>query len=328
MVDLSTNYLGLKLKNPIIVGSCDLCSSVQGVLDLEHAGAGAVVLKSLFEEQILREISSMEDSTQESVYGAEGAEYLSYFVKENRVEGYLKLITDAKHALSIPVIPSISCLSAGEWTAFASRVEEAGADALEVNMFIMPSDPDQSSADLEALYLKVARDVKEAVSIPVSLKISSYFSGMANFLIKLSRTDVDGLVLFNRFYSPDIDLKRIKISSGGVYSTPDEFRLPLRWTAILSDRISCDIAATTGVHDGDAALKAILAGATAVQVASTLYHNGPQQLEVMLEGIRAWMNANNYDSLGQFRGKLSQGKVATPQLYERAQFMKYFHERG
>ena len=324
MTDLSILYAGLELKNPVIAGSSPITGSLDGIRELEKNGAAAVVLKSLFEEEILMEADSMSDSGAGVSYQGEAEDYLNYYVRQNSVDAYLKLIGDSKKNVSIPVIASINCVSDREWTSFASRVQDAGADALELNMFILPSDPNQKGEDLEKLYFAIVKKVLEQVSIPVALKIHSYFSGMANMAASLSSTGIKGLVLFNRFYSPDMDLNSMEITSSGVYSTPAELAMPLRWTGILYDRVNCDLAVSTGVHDSSGVIKSVLAGAAAAYVVTALYKMGTAHIGTMLGGIEKWMKGKGYKSCADFRGLLSQRQIRDPQLYERAQFMKHF----
>jgi dihydroorotate dehydrogenase (fumarate) len=234
------------------------------------------------------------------------------------------LIKGAKKEVAIPVIASISCMSDGEWIDYAKRVEEAGADAIELNMFILPSDSSIDGKQIEQVYFDVAKNIKESVNIPVSLKLSSYFSGLADTLVKLSKQGIDGLVLFNRFYTPDIDLDNEKVVSANLYSTPTDNGNTLRWVSILSGQVKCDIAASTGIHDGKTVIKNILAGANAVQVASVLYSKGLSVVPEMLNELEAWMVSKNYSNLSSIIGKLNSNKIKQPMMYERAQFMKYF----
>jgi dihydroorotate dehydrogenase (fumarate) len=307
-VDLSTNYMGLKLKNPIIASSSGLTDSVEKVKKLEEAGVSAVVLKSIFEEQILREINSLGVN---NMYGSfqDAESYVSFYTKEHNLSDYIELIKGAKKEVAIPVIASISCMSDGEWIDYAKRVEEAGADAIELNMFILPSDSSIDGKQIEQVYFDVAKNIKESVNIPVSLKLSSYFSGLADTLVKLSKQGIDGLVLFNRFYTPDIDLDNEKVVSANLYSTPTDNGNTLRWVSILSGQVKCDIAASTGIHDGKTVIKNILAGANAVQVASVLYSKGLSVVPEMLNELEAWMVSKNYSNLSSIIGKLNSNKI-------------------
>jgi len=327
MVDLKTNYLGLNLNNPIIIGSSGLTDSAEKIKNLEQNGAAAVVLKSLFEEEITLEYEKIVSEEAPKRYKDEFLDYLDYRIKEENIKNYISLISDAKKAVDIPVIASVNCASRHEWTNFAKELQEAGADALEVNLFVLPTDINKSAEDHEKLYFEVVEHLLDKIKIPVALKISYYFSNLALMIKKLSETGIKGLVLFNRFYSPDIDLEKMQVTTTNVLSHPDELAIPLRWISIMSNRVGCDLAASTGVHSGDAAVKQILAGANAVQVVSSIYNNGPEKIQNMLKDIKKWMIAKEYQTLEDFRGLLSQAGSGNPSLYERVQFMKYFSDR-
>ncbi len=323
MLDVKTKYMGLELKNPLIVGSSGLTKSIDNIIKFEKYGAAAVVLKSLFEEQIKYEINKVH-THQDSMFSyPEAEDYISNYARHNSLEEYLNLIREAKAKVSIPIIASINCVSASEWTSFAKKIQEAGADALELNAFILPSDFHRSAAENEEMYFKIIEEVKKQVTIPIALKIHHYFSALAQTAQKLSWTGISGLVLFNRFFAPDIDLDNMKVVATNLYSKPEDIAMSLRWVAILSGNVQCDIAATTGVHDGKGLVKQLLAGAKAVQVCSTLYKNGFQQIELMLQYLSEWMEKNNYTSVDQFRGKMSHRKTDNPAAYQRVQFMKH-----
>jgi len=328
-MDLSTTYLGLKLKNPIIAGSSGLTNSIADLKKIEAEGAGAVVLKSIFEEEIVMELEETfsQMSSQGFIY-PETMEYFDYDAIEDTLSKYLKLISDAKKELSIPVIASINCVTAQKWTSFAHDIQEAGADAIELNAFILPSDFNRSTTDFEQVYFDIVSEVKKQVTIPVALKVGYFFSNLGPFLQKLSHSGVDGLVLFNRFYNPDFDIDKMIVTASNVLSSPEEVSTSLRWIAILSERSGCDLAASTGIHDGGAVVKQLLAGAKAVQVASALYKNGFGHISVMLSQLEDWMEAHDYASIDLFRGKLSQSRSKNPAAYERVQFMKYFRDRS
>ena len=324
MADIKTNYLGLELRNPVIVGSSGLTNSVEKVVELEKAGAGAVVLKSLFEEQINYHTHKTV-SQSESIYAyPEAEDYISNYTKENDVSNYLKLIRDSKQNVSIPVIASINCVSSAEWISFAKRIEEAGADALELNIFVLPSDPKRTTEDNEKVYFDIAMEIIKEVSIPVAIKLSYYFSGLAKTMLKLSWTGIKGLVLFNRFFSPDIDIDKFVVTATNVFSSPEELSTSLRWVAMLSDRVHCDIAASTGVHSGEDVVKQLLAGAKAVQVASSIYKNSNTIIKEMTVFLESWMQKHNFSTTSDFIGKMSFKKTENPAAYERVQFMKYF----
>jgi dihydroorotate dehydrogenase (fumarate) len=321
MLDFTTEYMGLKLKNPIIVGSSGLTNSVESIKKLEANGAAAVVLKSLFEEQILSEIESLKGD--QSLH-AEEADYVRVYTRQHNLDEYLKLVSDAKKAVSIPIIASINCVSSSEWTTFAKRLQEAGADGIELNMFIMPGNINQKSEEIEQIYFDIIKEVNKQVTIPIAAKIGFYFTGMANMVHNLSIRNTAAVVLFNRFHRPDIDLKKMEMTSADIFSTPQENVLSLRWIGMLSDAVGCDLASTTGIHDGLTVIKNLLAGAKVVQVATSLYKNGPEQIGEMLKEMEAWMNEKGYKSISDIIGKLSQGAIKDPILYERSQFMKYF----
>jgi len=325
MVNLETTYMGLKLKNPLIVGSSGLTNSVENIIEIEKNGAAAVVLKSLFEEQInfAAHKTFMQDELQ-NMY-PEADDYIRHYTRENDVAKYLDLIKKAKEAVHIPIIASINCISGSkEWTGFAKKIEDAGANGLELNVFVMPSNPDKSSADNEKIYFEIIDQVLKTVNIPVALKISYYFSSLAKTVTELSWKGIKGIVLFNRFFSPDIDIENFEVKTSNVFSTPAELALSLRWVAMLSAHVKCDIAASTGVHDGKAIVKQLLVGAKAVQIASVLYKKGFKEIGSMLEQLENWMERKNFTSIDQFNGKMSIDKAENPAAFERVQFMKHF----
>ncbi|HSV88920.1 MAG TPA: dihydroorotate dehydrogenase-like protein [Bacteroidales bacterium] len=326
MINLSTTYMGLGLKSPVIVGSSGLTRDVGNLVEMESKGAGAVVLKSLFEEQIKFEIMKVFSHQDVASSYSEAEDYIRNYAMTHALEEYLNLIRQAKKSLQIPVIASINCVSAREWTSFAKNIEDAGADALELNVFVIPTDIDKGSGDYENLYFEIVEKVKKVIKIPLALKISSHFSAMAGIIKKLSWTGVNGIVLFNRFFSPDIDIDKNKMISSGVFSSPDEITTSLRWIGILAGRVQTDLCASTGVHDGEGVIKQLLAGAKAVQVCSTLYKNGIGQLEFILNDLKDWMQRNKYSKIGDFNGKMSFKKGDNPAAYHRVQFMKYFAE--
>jgi dihydroorotate dehydrogenase (fumarate) len=318
--------MGLELACPVIVGSSSLTDSVEGVVDCARAGAGAVVLKSVFEEQILAEVEGLRETSRATYRHPEAADYITRYGRENAVGAYIDLIRGAKDAVDIPVIASIHCVSAGAWTGFANRVELAGADALELNVFVMPSDPGQGGREIEQIYFDVASAVKRNVSIPVALKIGSYFSALAETITRLSR-EADGLVLFNRFYRVDFDIEKLQLIPGGRLSSPDEITRPLRWISILSAAVDCDLAATTGAHDGEGVTKLLLAGARAVQMCSALYTHGVGHIGRVLDDVRTWMERHGHATVDDFRGTMSRDSSEDPAAYERVQFMKVSRER-
>ena len=327
MKDLKTTYLGLELKNPIIVGSSELSNSVDHIINLANAGAGAVVIKSLFEEQIMMDVDAERTNNMFETYG-HIEDYVGYYLKEHSINEHLNLIKKAKEAVDIPIIGSINCVSSSEWMNFAKRFEDAGADALEINLFIMPANIDMDSKEIEAIYMDIATQLPAKINIPVSLKLSSYFSGMANFMVKLSQTDIKGMVLFNKFYNLAIDIENEKLTSRTIYSMPEDNSNTLRWVGMLNGKVDCDLAASTGIHTGNDVISNILVGANAVQLVSSLYNNGLGQIEKVKQELSTWMEKKGYEKLSDFRGKLSQVSQKNPMLFERAQFMRYFADSG
>ncbi len=327
-MDLSVNYLGLKIKSPVVVGSSGLTSSIINLKKIEKSGAGAVVLKSIFEEEIYHEYQSI--IRKESKEDDENLGYLDYYdykIKEDNIKKYLKLIEDAKSIIDIPVIASINCTCSYEWSFFAKKIQEAGADALEVNLFILPSDFSKTAQEIEAIYFRLVEKIKQDLNIPVAIKISYYFSNLAGFVKKLSNTEIDGLVLFNRFFHPDIDIDNFTITPSNVLSHSSDLAISLRWMAIFHGRVGCDLIASTGVHDGASVIKEILAGADAVQIVSSLYKNGIEYLEEIITDLRIWMGKHGFEKIDDFKGKMSQVNSPNPAEYERVQFMKYFDDQ-
>ena len=324
MADLTTTYLGLQLKNPIIAASSGLTENLKSIQELEKNGAAAIVLKSIFEEEITHEYEALTKEAEHLGYNAEHLDYFDYQIREKNITRYIQLIKEAKASVDIPIIASINCFSTHEWEYFAQNCEKAGADALELNIFILPSDVGLQSDMVEKKHLEIIEKIKSKVNIPVSIKISPYFSNLGAMIQKLSKTGIDGLVLFNRFFSPDIDIEKLELTSSFVFSNPDEIALSLRWISIISKKVECDLAASTGIHDGEGVIKQILAGANTVQLASVLYKNGTTVITDMLQTIEEWMDKKGFDSLSHFRGLLSQTESSNPSMYERVQFMKYF----
>jgi dihydroorotate dehydrogenase (fumarate) len=323
MTDLTTNYLGLTLKNPLVAGSCGLTGSLVKIKELAAAGVGAVVLKSLFEEQIEADLKSNLDVYQTDY--PEAYDYIKEYTRDSAVSDYLDLISDAKKEIDIPVIASLNCVTAAEWTGFAKRIAKAGADALEINISLLPSDPRKLCSDYEQIYFDVITKVTDGLSIPIALKMSSYSSSLASLVSRLFWTGkVAGFVLFNRYYRPDIDINTMTLTSAGIFSEPGEITTPLRWVALLSGMIETDFAASTGVHDGAGAVKMILAGARVVQVVSTIYQNGSEQATKIIADLETWMQSHSFDRPDQFRGRLSYKFGSDQSAFERIQFMKHY----
>jgi len=323
MTDLSVKYLGLELKNPIIIGSSGLTNSVEKILELEKHGASAVVLKSLFEEQILAE-SAIRIDRDES-FGYDVHDYISNYTRNHKLGDYLSLIKEAKAKTSIPIIASINCVSDLEWTSFAGKIEEAGADALEINLSLLPSNHELRGVQNEEMYFDILEKVRAATKLPLAVKMSRYSGGLANLIKRIGWSKlVDGIVLFNRYYSPDIDIEKMQIVHTNVFSTPHEISTSLRWVAISSSFLDIDLAATTGVHSGGDVVKQILAGANVVEIASVIYKNGPEYLSTMIADMKSWMERHKYENLIRFRGLMSYDSTKETAAYERIQFMKHF----
>lgn len=323
-MDLSTRYMGLKLKHPLVASASPLSGSIDGMKRLEDGGAAAIVMFSLFEEQIHHENETFDHLME---VGTESfAESLSYFpaVEDYHVgpESYLSLLRMASEALDIPIIASLNGVSSEGWCDYARQLEQAGAKGLELNVYYIPADLTVTGREVEERYLAVLRSVKEVVSIPVAMKLSPYFSAMGHMARQLEQAGADGLVLFNRFYQPDFDLEKLAVLPSLELSTSAEIRLPLLWLAILHGRLRCSLAATTGVHSAGEVIKYLLAGADVVMSTSALLKHGPEHLGKLLEGLRSWMQAQGFSNLNQLRGVLSQRKVENPTAFERANYLK------
>lgn len=332
MADLTTKYLGLTLRNPIIIGSSGLTDNVEKLVELEKNGAAAVVLKSLFEEQILLEADYKLKQAEKNdlIYSdfSETFDYIDTHIKEKELNNYIELIKEAKKRINIPVIASINAVTTSEWTGFAKQIEDAGADALELNIFVMPFSFDKDCNENEDTYYSVLRKVKEAVNIPVAVKISPYFANLGKVITKLEENGADAIVMFNKFSSPDIDINMQKLIHADVLSKPSDIFNSLRWISLSANRVKVDLAASTGIHDGEAVIKQLLAGATVTQVVSTIFSNGPQRVNEMLNFMHDWMDEKGHNYIDQFRGNLSSSASDNPETYERVQFMKYFSEIG
>jgi dihydroorotate dehydrogenase (fumarate) len=340
MANLSTNYMGLTLRNPIIAGSSGLTNTLDELKKIADKGAGAVVLKSIFEEQIRHETEKMiqgqsgsiepmskgyQDILSQRPYDyAEAFGYIADFAREHTLKDYLTFIETAKKTIDIPVIASINCVTPYDWHYFARRIQSAGADALELNVYVLPSNPVKSSQDNESIFFDVAKAVLQQVSLPVSVKVSYYFSGLSKTLIDLSNTGIKGLVLFNRPFHPDINIDTQEITSTNLLSHPSEYAHALRWIAILSGRAGCDLAASTGIHDYEAVVKHLLAGATAVQLASVLYKHGFDAIANILKDLEKWMDDKGYSTIDEFRGNMNQARQENPAVYDRVQFMRLY----
>lgn len=324
MADLKTNFAGLTLKSPVIAGSCGLTADIEKLREMENNGAGAVILKSVFEEQIRMDVQKMTGNSNSSEEG----DYLRNYVRANTLQQYIGLVKDAKKNIDIPVIASINCIADGEWVSFAKELEQAGADALELNVFALPLDEFKESAETENIYYSVVKHLRSQVKLPLIVKISHYFTNLPTFVAKLKAFGADAVTLFNRFYEPDIDIEQLAVGVAPVFSLPEDLRTTLRWTGILAGKNpQLQISASTGVHDGEAVVKMLLAGAATVQVCSVLYEKGIETIRSMNRFVASWMDRHAFRDIGQFRGKLSYGGMENAARYERAQFMKYFSDR-
>jgi dihydroorotate dehydrogenase (fumarate) len=326
-MDLTTQYLGLRLRSPLVASASPLSERIDNIKRLEDAGAGAVVLYSLFEEQLRADQAALDHHLTAHTYSY--AEALTYFPEPAEFtfgpEDYLEHIRKAKEAVDIPIIASLNGTSVGGWTRYARHMAQAGADALELNLYALPIDFYRSSVEVEQDYLDVLRLVKAAVTIPVAVKLSPFFSNMAFMARRFDETGADGLVLFNRFYQPDLDLETLEVWPNVRLSTSQTLRLPLRWIGILYDRIQADLAGTGGVHEGRDALKLLMAGANVTMLASALLRHGIGHLSLIEQQMRHWMEEHEYESIEQLRGSLSQKHCADPAAFERAQYIRTLH---
>ncbi len=322
MVTLETTFAGLKLKNPLIAASSGLTNSLKKIKELDDAGIGAVVLKSLFEEQI----ESHSDKLAQLTDYPEAADYINTYVEMNHMEKYLDLIRSVKAECAMPVVASINCYKQSRWIDFARSVQDAGADALELNLFLLNAG-EYGDTWLEESYVNIVRELKKQLSIPLVIKMAKNISNLPGLVAKLKALGADGVVLFNRFYQLDIDITNMEIVSGPVFSNPSDFSETLRWTAIVSGRVpDFDIACSYGVHSWEDAVKGILAGAGGIQLCSMLYEQGATAVAEMITCMEEWMEQNNYETIDAFKGKLNYANIKSPSLYERVQFMKYFSD--
>ncbi len=323
-MDLTTNYLGLQLRNPIVASSSPLSHTIDSIRRLEDAGAAAVVMYSLFEEQIGFDSYYIDYHLTQGIDSY--AESISYFpdMQSYNVgpDDYMNLIRKAKEAVNIPIIGSLNGASVGGWTDYAALIEEAGADALELNVYYVPTNVEISGIEVEVLYLDILEAVKQVVTIPIAVKLSPFFSSIANMASRLADRGADGLVCFNRFYQPDFDLENLEVKPRLVLSNSNELRLPLRWVAILYGRISCDLAITSGIHTSEDVIKALMAGAQVTMMASELLQNGVRRIGQVLNELMTWLNEHEYESFMQMIGAMSQKHCAEPAAFERANYMK------
>ncbi len=326
-MDISTSYLGLKLKSPIVPSAGPLSEDIGNIRQMEDAGAGAVVLYSLFEEQI--EHDSLELDYQTSIHSESYAEATSYFPEpfEYKLgpEEYLKHITKIKSSVDIPVIASLNGKSIGGWIDYAKQIEQAGADALELNIYFLATSTEQKSEELEKKYAHIVKRVTSEIKIPVAVKMHPFFSSVAHMAKELTQAGASGLVLFNRFYQPDIDLEKLEVVPNVLLSTPMAMRLPLRWIAILYGKVKADLAATSGVYSEEDVIKMVMAGASVTQMLSALLKFGIGHIADVTTRLKIWMEENEYESLNQMRGSISYKNVDDPSKYERVNYMKVLH---
>ncbi len=324
MVDLTTNYLGLSLKNPIVASASPLSKKVDSVRRMEDAGIAAVVMYSLFEEQIVHESLALDHYLNQGTYTY--PESLTYFPDMEHYnvgpESYLELIQRIKQAVEIPVIGSLNGISKTGWIDYAKKIQEAGADALELNMYAVPTDADVSASELEKARIELIREIRGQIHIPLAVKLSFFFTSLPHFAKHCVEAGANSLVLFNRFMQPDLDIETLDVVPNPQLSTSAELRLPLRWVALLYGRVQADLALTTGVHAAADALKAVMAGANVAMMASELIAHGPARVTTILEEMQTWMADYEYESISQMRGSMSQKAIAEPAAFERAQYMK------
>jgi dihydroorotate dehydrogenase (fumarate) len=323
-MNLTTTYMGLTLRTPLVVSASPLSETIDNIRRMEAAGASAIVLQSLFEEQIRLERYELH---WHMTSGTESyPEALSYFPDPQELyvgpEAYLKQVEEAKRAATVPVIASLNGSASGAWTTFAKQIQNAGADALELNLYNIPTDANLSGADLEERYLEIVRAVRAEITIPLAIKLSPFFTNMANMAKRLDESGANGLVLFNRFYQPDIDLESLEAVSNVFYSTPMAMRLPLRWIAILYDRVGASLAATGGIHRGTDALKMLMAGADVTMLCSVLMRHGIDHIKVIEQEMVSWLREHDYKSIEQLKGSLSHKNCPNPSAFERAQYMR------
>ncbi len=324
MADLRTQYLGLELRNPLIVSSSGLTDSVVKIKRLEEHGAGAVVVKSIFEEQIQRE-GYKTIIEQKGVSCPDSDFYLKFISQSDAIDNHLRLIAEAKKETTIPIIASINCISIDEWVNYARKIESAGADALEINVFFFPNDKDFRSEDYERIYSDLVLKLQALVKIPISVKIAPNFTNLLHMVDQIFYRGAKGVVLFNKFFEPDIDIETMEFKPAHLFSLATDIYRTIRWTGIISSQVEgIDIAASTGVHDGQGAVKLLLAGAKSVMTCSSLYMNGSHYIKTMLNEIEEWMDRKGYKTIDEFRGKMSYKNFKDPKIYERTQFIKYF----
>jgi len=324
MANLTTSYLGLQLKNPIIASSSPLTQKPQTAKELEAAGASAIIMHSLFEEKIILDGLKLNEDLERGTYAfSEAMDYFPEFGKYSvGPEHYLDTLSKMKKAVSIPVLGSLNGVSTGGWLEYARQIQDAGADGLELNIYYLATDTNLTGMELEDRYVRLVEDLRKQINIPLAVKLSPFFTALPNFAVRLSNAGANGLVLFNRFYQPDFDLDAMEVYPNLVLSNSDELRLPMHWIGILFGRVDIDLALTGGVHTGQDVLKAVMAGSCAITIASELLDHGVKRIPQMLAEITGWMEKHEYSSIKQMQGSMSQSKVADPDAFERVNYMK------
>lgn len=321
MVNLATKYMGLNLKNPIIVSSSSLTHSAEGAQRCADAGASAIVLKSLFEEQINSDVKALADSSVPSFHTEEW-DYIQRMGLDMNADEYLKIIEESKAKVDIPVIASLNCISTDRWSEFAKNIEAVGADAIELNIAVMPRQFDENPDKIEQHIYNIVSNVKEHVNIPVAVKLGPYFTSMPRVAKNVRKAGASALVLFNRFYQTDIDINKMAHDSKNKYSSPAEMSNTLRWISLLYQQVGCSLVGNTGIHDGEALIKQLLVGARAVEICSTLFVNGMGQIQLMLDDLQKWMEEKGYESVDDFRGNMSHKNSKYPEYFERQQYIR------
>jgi dihydroorotate dehydrogenase (fumarate) len=324
MVDLSTTYLGLNLKNPLVASASPLSQKVETAKKLEEAGIAAIVMYSLFEEQIIHESLELDHFL---FYGSESSAEINSFYPQSgtytlKAEAYIETLKKVKQAVNVPVIGSLNGVSTGGWIKYARSIEDAGADALELNLYFLPTNPALTAIQIEDNYITLVQNVRKSIKIPLAVKLSPFFTSIPNIAKRLVEAGANGLVLFNRFYQPDLDLEAMEVTPNLVLSTSNDLRLPLRWIAILSDKINTDLALTSGIHTAEDVVKASMAGSSVAMITSELLENGIDRVRILLAELENWMTAHGYESIKQMKGSLSQKSVKEPAAFERANYMK------
>ncbi len=322
MADISTTYMGMKIPSPVIVASSNMTRKLDNIKALEEYGAGAIVLKSLFEEQVQKEMIENSSGEMGPSWHTEAYEYIQKMGMELGPREHLSLIEEAKRSVNIPIIASLNCVNLDIWKKYSRQLENAGADAIELNISFITDDLYEPEDKIENRYFEIVETVKNNVSVPVSVKIGPYFTSFGNFARELCRSGADSLVLFNRFYRFDINIEKMEITGGNPLSSRDETSIPLRWVSLLSGRIDCEIASTTGIHEAEDVVKHILAGAQVTQVCSVLFKKGKEYLKELNDGLKNWLDEKGYSTVDEVRGKLSFERSNTPEAYERLQYIK------